>query len=459
MKILPKPSFTASQALGAVLLTGYVLMLAFNLPGHLSYDSLAQLHEGRFDVRETWGPVLYAWILGAFDEIVPGTGLYVAFSGFLLTGSLLSFRSLRRHVSWPAVALAALIVLSPTLLIYQGIVWKDVLFANLAVAGFACLAHAVRVWEAPRRPWFALLAAMLAFAVAAQTRQNGLIVIVFAALVLAWTARVRGWRSSLAWGFGGLVATVVLSSALAALTTPPQDGPDQGAARGFRIIAHYDIVGSVVAKPTLPLDRIRAADPEAERTIRYRAASLYSPERVDYMGQDPEIGRLWKLSDETVFGQWRDIVLRHPDAYLKHRWAVFRQVFATPKIDSCLPVYVGVTGPDTLIQSLQMVQLVEPQDQALYNYSTWFLDTPVFSHVFYALIALVVAGVLVWRGEAVDLVIAALLLSALAFTASFALISIACDYRYLYFLDVAALSGLLYLALDPPYGRFRRRLR
>ncbi|OHB35210.1 MAG: hypothetical protein A2882_14665 [Phenylobacterium sp. RIFCSPHIGHO2_01_FULL_70_10] len=102
---------------------------------------------------------------------------------------------------------------------------------------------------------------------------------------------------------------------------------------------------------------------------------------------------------------------------------------------------------------------MEPQDQALYNYSTWFLDTPVFSHVFYALIALVVAGVLVWRGEAVDLVIAALLASALAFTASFALISIACDYRYLYFLDVAALSGLLYLALDPPYGRFRRRLR
>lgn len=459
MKMLPKPSFTASQALGAVLLTGYVLMLAFNLPGHLSYDSLAQLREGRFEVRETWGPVVYAWILGAFDEVVPGTGLYVAVSGFLLTGSLLSFRSLRRHVSWPAVALAVLMVLSPILLIYQGIVWKDVLFANLAVAGFACLAHAVRVWDAPRRPWLALAGAMLAFAVAAQTRQNGLIVIVFAALALAWTARTRGWRSSLVWGFGGLVATLALSSLLAVLAAPPQDGPDKGASRGIRIIAHYDIVGSVVAKPTLPLDHIRAADPEMERTIRYRAAALYTPERVDYMGRDPEIGRFWKLSNATVFEQWGDIVLQHPDAYLKHRWNVFMQVFATPKIDSCLPVYVGVAGPEPLIASLDMVQAVEPQDQALYNYATWFLDTPVFSHVFYALIALVVAGVLVWRGEATDLVIAAMLLSALAFTASFAVISLACDYRYLYFLDVAALSGLLYLALDPPYGRFRRRLR
>ena len=83
MMTLPRPTFTASQALGAVLMAGYVLMLALNLPGHMSYDSLAQLHEGRMDVRETWGPALYAWILGFFDDISPGTGLYVAASGFL----------------------------------------------------------------------------------------------------------------------------------------------------------------------------------------------------------------------------------------------------------------------------------------------------------------------------------------------------------------------------------------
>ena len=49
--------------------------------------------------------------------------------------------------------------------------------------------------------------------------------------------------------------------------------------------------------------------------------------------------------------------------------------------------------------------------------------------------------------------VAALLAGALAFTASFFLISIACDYRYLYLLDLAALTGVLYLALDP---RLRR---
>jgi predicted PurR-regulated permease PerM len=46
--------------------------------------------------------------------------------------------------------------------------------------------------------------------------------------------------------------------------------------------------------------------------------------------------------------------------------------------------------------------------------------------------------------------------AALGFTASFAVISLACDYRYLYFLDLAAVAALLYVALDPPFSRPRR---
>ena len=43
---------------------------------------------------------------------------------------------------------------------------------------------------------------------------------------------------------------------------------------------------------------------------------------------------------------------------------------------------------------------------------------------------------------------AGLLAGAFAFTASFFAISIACDYRYLYALDLSALTALVYLALD-----------
>ena len=39
-----------------------------------------------------------------------------------------------------------------------------------------------------------------------------------------------------------------------------------------------------------------------------------------------------------------------------------------------------------------------------------------------------------------------MLAAALAFAMSFAVISIACDYRYLYDLDLAAMAGALYAA-------------
>jgi hypothetical protein len=44
----------------------------------------------------------------------------------------------------------------------------------------------------------------------------------------------------------------------------------------------------------------------------------------------------------------------------------------------------------------------------------------------------------------------------MAFAASFFIISIACDYRYLYFADLAALAGLLYAAVDPPLPWLKR---
>ena len=47
------------------------------------------------------------------------------------------------------------------------------------------------------------------------------------------------------------------------------------------------------------------------------------------------------------------------------------------------------------------------------------------------------------RGHGSDIAIAGLQVAALAFALSFFIVSIACDYRYLYFLDLAAMTGAL----------------
>lgn len=48
------------------------------------------------------------------------------------------------------------------------------------------------------------------------------------------------------------------------------------------------------------------------------------------------------------------------------------------------------------------------------------------------------------RGTGPDLAVAGLLAGALLFALTFAVISIACDYRYLVFLDFAAMAGTLH---------------
>ena len=61
----------------AILVFGLGAMLALNAPGHLSYDSLTQLADGRAGHYNSWHPPLMAFLLGVFDSLVPGTFLFL----------------------------------------------------------------------------------------------------------------------------------------------------------------------------------------------------------------------------------------------------------------------------------------------------------------------------------------------------------------------------------------------
>ncbi len=448
-------TITPKSALRGVLVTGLLLMLGANLPGHLSYDSVAQLHEGHFHVRETWGPALYAWILGFFDAIVPGTALYVTSSSLLLFASLASFTDLRPRTRWLAAPVAALIVLTPQLLIYQAIVWKDVMFANCAVSGLICLAHAGRVWPTPRRRWIFLIAALALLSAGSQVRQNGIIAALFAALALGWIVGnqpgVGRWRCGLAWAVGGFAAIAMLGPAMTRLSMPAHAPPDAGVATGIHILQSYDLIGAAALDRTYRLPILAAAEPAATAVLLARAPFDYSGRRVDFIDRDPQISAAVNQMPAGATGQqWLNLVFRHPGLYLRVRWEDFRWVFASPVIDWCLPVYVGVDAPVEKMAPLRLSRRFVESDAQLNNYASWFIDTPAYRHWFYAGISLLLAGLLLWRRQPADIAIAALQLAGVAFAASFFLISIACDYRYLYFTDLAALAGVIYAAVDPP---------
>ena len=443
-----------------IILAGLVLSLAVNLPGHMSYDSVLQLAQGRAGVLNEWHPPVMAWLLGLCDSLVRGTGLFVLLDSLLLYGALLALALLSPRPSWAAPVLALICAATPDWLIYPGIVWKDVLFAGAALSGFAALAWAEARWAHTRIRFGLIVLAFALLSLAALTRQNGAVALPAAALALGWMAAraVPGARLAAVAGYGLLPllgASAVITAAGAALHSMSDGEPSQ--AYQLESLATYDLAGALKLDPGLRLEVLEARAPLVARLIRTKAVPAYTPVRIDPITVMPDLDlALSAVPPGVVMHQWRELILRHPALYLRTRATAFEWVLLTPNIDSCVAFFVGVEGPEPWMSRLHLTNHQRPQDKALEAYGDFLTPTPVFWHGLYALIALGVMIVLLRRRAPGDLAVAAMLAAAGLYTASYFVISVACDYRYLYFLDVAAMAGAIYLAASAPWDGFIR---
>ena len=459
-EVLRAPEAPRVAAL-VVLAVGVVVSLAMNLPGHMSYDSVLQLAQGRSGVYNNWHPPVMAWLLGLFDGVVRGTALFVVFDTLLLYGALALLLCAAPRTSWFAVPLLALWAMIPDGLIYPGIVWKDVLFAAAALGGFASLLLAAQVWAHRRRRFVAIMASFVLFALAALSRQNGLVILPIAAVACGWiAARFGGHKpihSALAYALAPLVgAGLLMFVGNVALQSRSDGEPSQ--IYQLEDLQAYDLAGALQANPSLPLDRLKATSPQLEQLLRRKAAPVYSPVRLDAISGMPEIDRaLFDTPLPDISGQWRELVLGHPWLYLKIRARDFFWVLFTPDIEACLPFFDGVAGPEPWVTRLGLVNHESPKDLALKDWGEPFSHSPLSSHALYAAIDVVLLVLLLRRRRTADIAVAGLLASGLVFVATFFVISVACDYRYLYFLDVAAIAAGLYVAADPSGFRLRRR--
>ncbi|HWE05111.1 MAG TPA: hypothetical protein VG274_00280 [Rhizomicrobium sp.] len=433
-------------AAGTAIVLGWAVSVALNWPGQLSYDSVAQLHDGRTGHYNAWHPPIMAWMLGLADAALPGTGLFILFDAFLLFGGMLSILWIAPRVSWGAVAIAAVAVALPQFVLYQGIVWKDVLFADAAIAGFVLLAHAASRWASARLRWALIVAAFLLFALATLARQNGAIALLFGTVALLAVARQHdvGWRGAIVRSIGtGTAAALVVLAASLALAQRASGG--SGPLGQIRLLQLYDLIGEAKAEPGLGLDVLSRTNPDLERLIRSDGVRLYTPARNDTLyGSTELLNEFASTSPDAIASQWWSVMVHHPLDYLGVRAHVFAWTFVTPDPIGCEDWYVGVTGFPQYLHELGLERRIRPQDRALGNYANLFVGTPIFSHATYALLAAALLFVLLRRRRPADLAIASLLVCALVFTASFFAISIACDYRYLLFLDLATFASCLY---------------
>ena len=136
---------------------------------------------------------------------------------------------------------------------------------------------------------------------------------------------------------------------------------------------------------------------------------------------------------------------------------MFGQVLFTPDLKACRADFTGASGPAETLAALRMAPRVTATDKALLAYGVRLHGTPVYAHAAYAALALALAAWLLRRRRPGDVAVAALLGAALAYAGAFLVIGVACDYRYLYPLDLAAMAAALHAAATWRDGVTSRR--
>jgi hypothetical protein len=247
---------------------------------------------------------------------------------------------------------------------------------------------------------------------------------------------------------------MLLIAATAALNTRLQDSTTLSGQ--WESLQVYDIAGALAREPALDLRVLHARAPSLEALLRGGGAAAYSPVRIDTL--ESVFNRLDErgAAPGVIAAQWGDLILRHPLVYLRVRATAFKWVLLTPKPGSCVLVYTGVDGPAEEMAEAGLSPRETDRDEALADYAFAFASSPVYSHAAFGAVGAVLLIALLRRRRAADIAVAAMIGSAFAFAASFAIISIACDYRYLYDLDFSVIAAALYAAASADWPSLRK---
>lgn len=435
------------------LLAGWAILLAvvataLHAPGHVSYDSTIQLLEATEGKSSSWHPPFMSALLQAFGGGTRATTAFVLVCTAMTYGGLalaVPSAPLRGH-PW-RIGLAALVMANPVLLLYSGIVWKDVLLASLLC--LACGAS-VAATAAGRRSlrWGLAVIACACLVVAAHVRQQGVLFLPLTVLpLLAASGGVPGGRQWLAW-VAAILAAYLLLAHWAGTRIQHVAGWDRE--RGVQRILAFDIVG------TLAMSSNPAAARHAQPLGGIEAVRrAYHPSRIDTIRQEPGVALHFDdVRTSRLRKEWRAIVGGHPRAYLQHRRAVAAHVLGMQNLQRCLPLHVGISGPAEALATVGLSPGVGTRAQWLFDRAGLLYGTPFFRHWFTASALLVMVGLGARiRNQPTGRIIFWFSLVATGHVLATTAFAIACDFRYLYpAVSVASTCAIAFLFQLPSAG-------
>jgi hypothetical protein len=433
---------------------------SINAPGHLSMDALMHLAEAHTKKVESFHPVFVTWWMGVTNTVLEEGG------GFALTTTLTHGLAIAlcAHVFRPSV-LGFLVIIAwaawPNTLLYNGIVWKDVLVANWAVLAAGVLMLYSQATQTRTR-WILTGVLWLLGIGIVLARQNGLLFAMPMVAAWAWCRTLQASRGTLEasppamtrrLGLGFALRTVAATAVLGvgvfgvssavrqAYVTEVADA--HAVPIGLLVLANWDVAGIVAHAPKASYAELGYSAKDAA-ALDAMARKSYVPGYMDFLN-------LGKYGSEGVHQRahkhWLSMVARHPLAYIEHRFTGFAHAAGAARQTECSQFFWGVAQPPESISKRITLQrqtgLAEKTEFYQFYHQQW-QESAAHNHVNYMLVLAAALALAVFRGVSRHAVVVAAAAGALAFCLSFALIGVACDFRYLYLGIPMAFWVLLY---------------
>lgn len=286
------------------LLSGLVHLLFYRAtsPGIVTNDSLWQYAQGKNQSFDDMHPPVMAYLWNVLETVLGSPSVLLGFHLLLsFSAGLIFFRRYRSGI-WPYVVL--FLPLLPWVGNYLGVLWKDVLMANLLLLAVSLMTRRVS-----RIAFFVFL---VLISLAWVTRHNAFFAVVPILLIAVglWVPRQR-ILAGLAGGFAILLSVGFYNVYLP--TGAPQHGGNQ--------IFVDDLSAISIARGETLLPNVSLSD-----IVACEGERVFGMNSTGYIrclgGWHPNDDGTW-LRERSLFRPWISTVATNPSPYLAYRLSVF----------------------------------------------------------------------------------------------------------------------------------------
>lgn len=407
----------------------FLAVLFYGLPGHVSTDSIVQLYEGMFGKSISFNPPFMSVLLGLLSFSGKPTVLFVYLVSGLLAWTSWSALATRSNFSIFRLLLAAVFLLNPVVILYSGVVWKDVLFAQSVVTLYFLVARLHQ--SSASHTWLKHLAVFGLMCSTIGTRQQGMLFALPAAVLWAVSFKLRPMLTA-ALSLAMVCVPPIFNKYVVNSLIAPSAFDDVDT--GLRILARFDMVG-VLANG----GEIDSRAPDVVRSELKRDVQVYTPYRVDTLIYPAP--KFIAFPSNELAKTYFSTLLANPVAYGRHRADVFKAFIGLSDVRKCAPVHAGVGGPiihplvgKDLVPLIGLTTNISADEMKIYQFGWEGANTPLFMHASYLVVLVFCIALLFLLKE---YVLCSLSFLVLFYVLSYLFLGIACDFRYGYLLTLS----------------------